>query len=631
MVPVKFLAKSRPLIRSTNIRFISTFFHLRQESQLPEPPPPRLPPPSFTAPGSWGSNFSSTSPGVSAAQIPISLGFLRMNSRAEVQMMSQTFNTKDLMDQFAKWMTSLRWADVKELFELWVKALDSSGKPNKPDVNIYNQYLQANLLLGASVSEMLNLVAQMDDYGLLPNTASFNLVLKAMLQAGTSQAAETLIQSFVGDIFFCSNMSKFLTVLILMGKYYFIDVRMLQIGKEYEKSLPDGESYDLIIALLLSTNQINAVLKYIDLTLASGYELSAKSFIGCIQRCVNNGRLDTLKMDQNKSLCPPWYICNYIADVAMRADNNDLAYYALMFFANWITRGENADPAVLLSVNEGLVVSALGTAGRTFNSTLLEGSWAILKRSLRQKTVPSPASYLAKIHAYANMGNLKQAFSTLQELEEVHGNCSQEDEEGLFSPFYSLSPLVVACARDGFRTLDMVYHQLEILTRNDPPYKSIAALNCVILGCANIWDLDRAYQTFNAITAIFGLTPNLHSYNALLFAFGKLSKRDEAVKVFEHFVGLGVKPNMTTYSLLIDAHLSVRDPKSALAVIDDMIHAGHEPSKEMLKKIRRRCVREMDYASDDKVETLAKQFKIRMGTEVRRDLLFSFQYSTDYS
>ncbi|CAA0828749.1 Pentatricopeptide repeat-containing protein -mitochondrial [Striga hermonthica] len=609
MVPVKFLAKSGPLIRSTNLRFISTFFPLRQESQLPEPPPPRAPPPSFPALGSWGSNFSSTSPSVSAAQIPISLGFLRTNSRAEMQILSQTLDTKDLMDQFAKWMTSQRWADVKELFELWVKALDSSGKPNKPDVDIYNQYLHANLLIGASVSEMLNLVAQMDDYGLLPNTASFNLVLKAMLQVGTSQAAETLIQ------------------------------RMLQIGKEYEKSLPDGESYDLIIALLLSTNQIDAALKYIDLTLASGYKLSTNAFIGCIQRCVNNGRLDTLvtilercqKMDQNKSLCPPWHVCNYIAHVAMRADNNDLAYCALMFFANWIARGEIGDPAVLLSVNEGLVVSALGTAGRTFDSTLLEGSWAILKRSLRQKMVPSPASYLAKIHAYANMGNLKHAFSTLQELEVVHGNNSQEDGEGLFSPFYSLSPLVVACSRNGFKTLDMVYHQLEILSREDPPYKSIAALNCVILGCANIWDLDRAYQTFNAISATFGLTPNLHSYNALLFAFGKLGKRDDAVKVFEHFAGLGVKPNMTTYSLLIDAHLSVRDPKSALAVIDDMIHAGHEPSKEMLKKIRRRCVREMDYSSDDKVETLAKQFKIRMGTEVRRDLLFSFQYSTDYS
>lgn len=65
---------------------------------------------------------------------------------------------------------------------------------------------------------------------------------------------------------------------------------------------------------------------------------------------------------------------------------------------------------------------------------------------------------------------------------------------------------------------------MENLSRADPPYKSVAALNCVILGCANIWDLDRAYETFEAISDKIGLTPDIHSYNALICAFGKLKK-----------------------------------------------------------------------------------------------------------
>lgn len=69
-----------------------------------------------------------------------------------------------------------------------------------------------------------------------------------------------------------------------------------------------------------------------------------------------------------------------------------------------------------------------------------------------------------------------------------------------------------------------MYFQLESLSRADPPYKSVAALNCIVLGCANIWDLDRAYQTFEAISSTFGLTPDIHSYNALMHAFGKLKK-----------------------------------------------------------------------------------------------------------
>ena len=59
--------------------------------------------------------------------------------------------------------------------------------------------------------------------------------------------------------------------------------------------------------------------------------------------------------------------------------------------------------------------------------------------------------------------------------------------------------------------------------------------------------------------------------------------------------------------------------------------AGYEPSKEMLKKIRRRCIREMDYESDEKVVSFARQFNIRMNNESRRNMLFNLDYSTEYA
>ncbi|KAG7584625.1 hypothetical protein ISN45_Aa02g000280 [Arabidopsis thaliana x Arabidopsis arenosa] len=62
----------------------------------------------------------------------------------------------------------------------------------------------------------------------------------------------------------------------------------------------------------------------------------------------------------------------------------------------------------------------------------------------------------------------------------------------------------------------------------------------------------------------------------------------------------------------VETHLINRDPKSALIVVDDMIKAGFEPSMETLKKLRRRCVREIDYENDDQVEALAKKFQIRI-------------------
>lgn len=75
---------------------------------------------------------------------------------------------------------------------------------------------------------------------------------------------------------------------------YLVDVRMLQLGKEHKESLPDNESFDVVIGMLLSRNQIDSALKYIDLTLTSGYMLSIKAFVDFVQRCVTNGRLNTL-------------------------------------------------------------------------------------------------------------------------------------------------------------------------------------------------------------------------------------------------------------------------------------------------------------------------------------------------
>ncbi|CAM8922253.1 unnamed protein product [Rhodiola kirilowii] len=608
---VKSLASHQPIRTITSSRFLA------QEPELADsndpsppvqssPPPPPLPPnPATGSPmyqENWRNPTAYPNSHLTNAMVPLGLP----SPSAKNYSMSQMMDEKSLMDEFADWTTSGRWKDVKELFEFWIRALDKNGKPNKPSVDLYNYYLRANLMVGGSTVDLLDLVAQMESFGLRPNTPSYNLVLKAMHRAQEDEAAQKLLE------------------------------RMLQTGKE---SAPDDESYDLVAGMLLKKDNIEEAVKIIDMSLKSGHMLSINVFQECINSCVTKGRLDMLvsiiekckATEQNKALSPSWHICNYIAEVAMQNDNSKLAFYALEFMAKWIARGEKARPPVSLSVHEGVTLAALGTAARTFSPTLLDASWQVLKRSLRQKKAPNPESYLAKIRTYAALGDLQKAFSAMHEFETTYDNSNLPDEEEMFSPFTSLYPLVVACSKNGFETLDLVYFQLENLSRADPPYKSVRALNCVILGCANIWDLDRAYQTFEAINGSFELTPDVHSYNALMCAFGKLKKTLEASNVFEHMVGLGVKPNAKSYSLLIDAHLINIDPKSALSVIDNMVGAGFKPSKEMLKKVRRRCIREMNYECDDQVAALAVKFDIRLGSENRRDILFTLDYSTGYT
>ncbi|KAH8496553.1 hypothetical protein H0E87_019347 [Populus deltoides] len=603
------------------IKSISSFAHLSQEAHLATDHPPSdhpnpnsnstpFPPnPASGSPLYNDTNWRNPIPIYQNPNSPmIPLGPFH-NQTSRIQSMPPNMDLNSLSNMLADWTTSQRWEDIKGYFEAWIKSLDRNGKPNKPDVSLYNHYLRANLMMKASAGYLLDLVAQMEDFNLSPNTVSFNFVLKAMYEGLETEAAEKLLQ------------------------------RMEHTGKE---SQPDEESYDLVVTMLLNKGNIDAfdtALKYIDKILKGDYVLSMKVFDACVRSCCNFGRLDVLlsiiekckKMDQNKALCPNWNLCNHIAEIALKEDNSKLLFCALEFMARWIARGEKARPIVLLSVDEGLVVAALGTAGRTYNSTLLDASWAILRRSLRQKKPPNPESYIGKIYAHASLGSLQKAFATLRELESCYGSSDNEAEEELFSPFSSLNPLVLACSKKGFETLDSVYFQLENLSRAESPYKSVAALNCIILGCANIWDLDRAYQTFEAISSSFGLTPNIHSYNALIFAFGRLKKTFEASNVFEHLVSLGVKPNAMSYSLLVDAHLINRDTKAAVLVIDKMDSAGFVPSKDILKKVKRRCIREMEYESDDRVEFWARKFDYRLGSQNRRDLLFNLEYSTDFA
>ncbi|CAL9079375.1 unnamed protein product [Musa textilis] len=138
------------------------------------------------------------------------------------------------------------------------------------------------------------------------------------------------------------------------------------------------------------------------------------------------------------------------------------------------------------------------------------------------------------------------------------------------------------------------------------------------------------------------MTPDVHSYNALMCSFGKLRKTTEACKVYEHLVRLGVKPNAATYSLLVDAHLLIRDSKAALSVTDDcndnlvfelllifQVEAGFTP-KETLKKVQRCCSQELDFDSDERVQSLAQRLKYKMGGELHREMLYKLEYSTDY-
>lgn len=64
---------------------------------------------------------------------------------------------------------------------------------------------------------------------------------------------------------------------------------MLQTG-----IVPDDESYNLVVDLLLRHDRADSAFKYLELMLKSGYAISSPVFAEYVRVCVKSGRLDTL-------------------------------------------------------------------------------------------------------------------------------------------------------------------------------------------------------------------------------------------------------------------------------------------------------------------------------------------------
>ena len=188
------------------IKSISSFAHPSQEAHLATDHPPSdhpnpnsnstpFPPnPASGSPLYNDTNWRNPIPIYQNPNSPmIPLGPFH-NQTSRIQSMPPNMDLNSLSNMLADWTTSQRWEDIKGYFEAWIKSLDRNGKPNKPDVSLYNHYLRANLMMKASAGYLLDLVAQMEDFNLSPNTVSFNFVLKAMYEGLETEAAEKLLQ-----------------------------------------------------------------------------------------------------------------------------------------------------------------------------------------------------------------------------------------------------------------------------------------------------------------------------------------------------------------------------------------------------------------------------------------------------
>ena len=75
----------------------------------------------------------------------------------------------------------------------------------------------------------------------------------------------------------------------MMFNHLSVEIRMLQTG-----TVPDDESYSLVVDLLIKNNRVDSAFKYLDVMLKTGYTVSSPVYADFVRECVRSGRLDTL-------------------------------------------------------------------------------------------------------------------------------------------------------------------------------------------------------------------------------------------------------------------------------------------------------------------------------------------------
>ncbi len=125
------------------------------------------------------------------------------------------------------------------------------------------------------------------------------------------------------------------------------------------------------------------------------------------------------------------------------------------------------------------------------------------------------------------------------------------------------------------RSLNELYFSLVDLVRstNNVP---IMILNSIIIAYGRIYKPDQAFATFQEYKTLFGMTPDILTYNALLLAvsYNARIETSTVLQIFEDMENNNVKADDMSFSLLIDNMVDNNNLDSLDAIFSHMETAG---------------------------------------------------------
>ncbi|CAI5999706.1 unnamed protein product [Closterium sp. NIES-64] len=403
--------------------------------------------------------------------------------------------------------------------------------------------------------------------------------------------------------------------------------------------VPEAGSYSAAVVLCAKERRMHAALQLVADMRRARMAPSPRAVSELLATCLHTRRsrdaITVLEVVKAHKIEMEGRAMEHALMTAVDTEDYDCAYLAMQLLQ------EQRD-----SVHDGLMLHVANMAARAGHTPIIEHVW---DRLLRRPYPPAPAFHLARIHAYSAAPNFPCAFRAALHLQDLllHPTLARPKDlppydifpkfrpgtpgapqddlfrytlplpappgaagaggegEGLagaeggvtggsapleeLNPFTSLRPLTLALCLNvdvldkGYSTLESMHAQGEVV--------ALAALNCVVAGCAMQRDVGRAQLTFDEITRTFQLQPDTHSFNALMECYSGVADVRTVVQLFEHMTRtLHLPPTADSFTILVDAHIRAFDAPGACIAMDKMLEAGFTPSRPLLLRLRRRCL-----------------------------------------
>ena len=161
--------------------------------------------------------------------------------------------------------------------------------------------------------------------------------------------------------------------------------------------------------------------------------------------------------------------------------------------------------------------------------------------------------------------NLKAAFTAILDLHELAPTVSLGWIMREITDYISVST----------ERADNAFYIIEEL-KNDGRILPTSAANVVVSACSELGDIDRCFATYQEY-ATLGVSPDVHTFNALIRCCMRRRQLAAAVAVFEDMKKLEIQPNARTYAGMVAAAVRAGDTNKAQELLAEF-EAGVGPT-----------------------------------------------------